>query len=373
MPDVSYVPGALIAVSGERCLAVVEAEQDSAATTWIWQRVRQGTSAEALLAGLLGGGFEGLSGFALLADLAAGPRRLFCRGAVAATVQGGNVSARIDGVGLATWREYGVASDAERIVLGDLPGDTMLRLPVAAGVLLASCVIIDLTSAASRDTTHYGGLAAESLPPARPVEIIQAIAQPDNPALPAPVPQTSPGGLIDAVDWGTGLTAAADPAAPRPGWVGPLVPALICPDGHVNPPSEAVCRRCEATLPDDPVAAPRPALGVLRLSTGDVVVLDRGVVLGRDPRTDFVGFEREEPPHVVRLPIAGGDISRTHVRVTLDGWHVLVTDLKSINGTVVTLPGRSPERLRPGETVPIKPGTVVTLADGIDFRYEAAE
>jgi pSer/pThr/pTyr-binding forkhead associated (FHA) protein len=95
--------------------------------------------------------------------------------------------------------------------------------------------------------------------------------------------------------------------------------------------------------------------------------------MGRNPRTDFADASGEERPHVVKLPSAGGDISRTHVRVTLDGWHVLVTDLNSTNGTLVTLPGRDPQQLRPGEPVPVQPGTVVTLADGIEFRYEVAE
>jgi pSer/pThr/pTyr-binding forkhead associated (FHA) protein len=76
---------------------------------------------------------------------------------------------------------------------------------------------------------------------------------------------------------------------------------------------------------------------------------------------------------VVKLPTGDGDISRTHLRVTLDGWHVLVTDLNSTNGTLVTPPGRETLKLRPGEPLPIQPGTVVTLADGIDFRYEASE
>ena len=49
---------------------------------------------------------------------------------------------------------------------------------------------------------------------------------------------------------------------------------------------------------------------------------------------------------------------------------MLVTDLNSTNGTLVTLPGRDPQQLQPA---PIQPGTVVTLADGIDFRYEAAD
>jgi FHA domain len=466
MPDVSYVPGALIAVAGDRCRALVDASPDSAVTTWIWQRIARGTSAEELLAGLLGDGFEGVGGFALLADLAAGQRRLFCRGTLAATVEGGNISARIDGVGLLTWREYVVASEAERIVLGEPPDSRVLRLPAAAGVLLASCVIIDLTSAASRETIPYDSPAGNypatvatirviappkiadadrvtdpgrvtdagraldpgrGTDPGRVMDVGRA-SVPDIPASPNPVsspsaPPRPPGGLIDAVAWGAGPAAAADPSAAGPGetdftvkrpapatptpdppapgevaeieaedgwaaegraeetvrpWtqphrIGPLVPVLICPVGHLNPPSDADCRQCGAPLPNDAVVAPRPVLGVLRLSTGGVVALDRGVVMGRDPRTDFVGFDGDERPQVVRLPSADGDISRTHVRVTLDGWHVLVTDLNSTNGTLVALPGRDSERLRPGEPVPIKPGTVVTLADGIDFRYEAAE
>jgi pSer/pThr/pTyr-binding forkhead associated (FHA) protein len=105
----------------------------------------------------------------------------------------------------------------------------------------------------------------------------------------------------------------------------------------------------------------------LRLSTGDVITLDRSVVMGRSPRTNFDGEER---PHIVKLPGGDGEISRTHLQVSLDGWDVLIIDLKSTNGTLVTLPGRDPERLRPSEPFPIQPGTVVTLADDIYFRYE---
>jgi hypothetical protein len=386
MRDVSYAPGRLIAVADERCVALVEATPDSAAATWIWQRVASGTSAETLLAGLLGAGFDGVGGFALLAGHAAGPRRLFCRGQVAAVVEGGAAPGRIDGAGLLTWREYAVAADAERIVLGERPDDDgAFLLPATAGVLLACCVIVGPARAGARDTSHYdlaaGGYAMAdtitiggraSVPAAAPPQVPQQTREATRPADDgllgeATRPPHPPPARIDP--------ARAEQAARSapPDLISPAVPALLCPTGHVNPPSEAACRRCGAPLPNDTLIVPRPVLGVLRLSTGDVITLDRDVVMGRNPRADFTGTDGEDRPHVVKLPSADGDISRTHLRVTLDGWHVLVTDLNSTNGSLVTLPGRDPERLRRGETVPIKPGTVVTLTDGIDFRYEVYE
>jgi hypothetical protein len=43
---------------------------------------------------------------------------------------------------------------------------------------------------------------------------------------------------------------------------------------------------------------------------------------------------------------------------------VVVTDLRSTNGTVVTMPGRPALTLRQGESVVVVPGTVVDIGDG---------
>ncbi len=479
--DVSYAPGTLTAVAGDRCWVLIDATPDSPAVGWLWQQLGQRTRPEAILAGLLGAGFAGATEFALLyQEDNSGAHRLFCRGAVAATVQGAEPARdgvagdpaearRIDGGGLLTWREHAVPGTVRRIVLGVPPADGALRLPATAGVLLASCVIVDLTDAAIRETAPYGTGPPSAVGPL-PAPAVGPLPAPAVGPLPAPVggpppvadeeydylwgatqarsvadaairapepdgaqppafpasgafpgmstgagtatsaqlwlppapssplppssPPPAPGGLIDAMPWGLDPPAPAPPdetgeteytvkrgdlpqsaarPAPPPDKIGPAVPALICPAGHVNPPSEAACRRCGAALPPDPVVVPRPVLGVLRLSVGDSISLDRDVVMGRNPKPDSAGATGEERPHVVKLPSADGDISRTHLRVTLDGWHVLVTDLNSTNGTLVTLPGREPEQLRPGQPVPIKPGTLVTLADGIDFRYEVPE
>ena len=155
----------------------------------------------------------------------------------------------------------------------------------------------------------------------------------------------------------------------QPGPAGSMVQAVRCQHGHLSPPMAVSCRVCGFPLMGQaPITVPRPTLGVLRLSTGDVVPLDRSVIMGRNPRVDDAN--EAERPHVVRLPSPGHDISRTHVEIRLDGWHVLLTDLNSVNGTIVTPPWQEPQRVRANESVPIEPGTVVSLADEVTFRYE---
>src|SRR5690349_9384305 len=166
MAEVSYVPGALTAVAGDQCWALVEVSPDSPAVGRIWQQLGHGAAADALLAALIANGMGDTPGFTLLMAGAGGQHRLFCRGTVGATVVSrpaaggappGQVQAaaeRIDGAGLLTWREQ-VVGDADRIFLGEPPAETAMRLPATSGVLLAGCVVVDLASLAARDTVYY--------------------------------------------------------------------------------------------------------------------------------------------------------------------------------------------------------------------------
>jgi hypothetical protein len=150
---------------------------------------------------------------------------------------------------------------------------------------------------------------------------------------------------------------------------GPLVDAVRCERGHYNPLTVGVCRVCGVPLQSQvPVRIPRPPLGVLRLSTGDVVPLDRDVVLGRNPTPEAAGLPADA--HVVSLASPNHDMSRTHAAIHLDGWIVLLADLNSTNGTIVSHPWHEAMRLRPNEPVAIEPGTVVNLANEVTFRYE---
>lgn len=151
---------------------------------------------------------------------------------------------------------------------------------------------------------------------------------------------------------------------------GPVVLAVRCAQGHHSAPHATRCRVCGEELPtQQPEPTVRPALGLLRLSTGDVVSLDRGVLIGRAP-TAPQGADAEGAPHLVRVASPDNEISRNHVEVLLDGWHVLVRDLGSTNGTTVALPGSSPVRVRPDDQQTIEPGTTVTLADQVSMVFE---
>ena len=144
--------------------------------------------------------------------------------------------------------------------------------------------------------------------------------------------------------------------------------AISCPTGHLTPADSKSCRVCrQPVAPQEPRRVPRPTLGGLRLPTGEVVPLDRGVVLGRKPApledsTDW--------PHLVHLPSDHTFVSRMHLYIELDGWNVLARDLDSRGGTMLTMPGRDPERLRAGEAYVLEPGCSLDLAEVYEVRFE---
>lgn len=138
MTDVSYAPGNRTAIVADNCWALVDAPPDAAAVTGLWQRIRRAPRLDALLAGLLQDGLDHVPDFTLLAAAGGGRHHLVCRGRVGATLVPGSSSdgqppGRVDGTGLVTWLERAVDAAA-------------MRLPAAAGMLLAHSVIVDLTA-----------------------------------------------------------------------------------------------------------------------------------------------------------------------------------------------------------------------------------
>jgi hypothetical protein len=157
-----------------------------------------------------------------------------------------------------------------------------------------------------------------------------------------------------------------------PAAIGPMggvtVQAVLCPAGHASPPASAWCRVCGVAVSAQVVSVPRPSLGVLRMSTGATIALDRPLLIGRKPKV--TGMVAGELPGVFQVEEATG-LSRTHLAVRLEEWQVLVEDLNSANGTMVTLPGRQPHRLHPGEPALLEHGAVIDLGGELTAEYLA--
>ncbi|MGY4540896.1 hypothetical protein ACVWY0_000802 [Arthrobacter sp. UYNi723] len=148
----------------------------------------------------------------------------------------------------------------------------------------------------------------------------------------------------------------------------PLVLARVCGRGHANPPTHAQCAACGSPLPADAVQVARPRLGRMRVSTGALVDLDQSLVIGRQPSVSRV--QGGVMPRLVQVASPSGDISRSHVEVRLEGWHVMLCDLKATNGTVLVRQGQPPRRLAQNEMAILLDGDIAELGDDISLRFE---
>jgi len=155
-------------------------------------------------------------------------------------------------------------------------------------------------------------------------------------------------------------------SAPQPGR--PLILARSCTSGHPNPPQRDDCATCGQSLVGEARQVPRPALGVVAVSGGPRVTLDRPVVVGRRPRSPRA--TGDDVPRLVTVPSPQQDISRSHVEVRLEGWHVLVSDMSTTNGTTLLRSGQPPLRLHPGEPVLVVSRDVIDLGDGVTLTFE---
>lgn len=174
--------------------------------------------------------------------------------------------------------------------------------------------------------------------------------------------------MKSSVAGSTASPAADAPAARQDAGGGPLVLARVCAQGHANPPTRAQCSVCGAALLPDAVQVARPRLGRMRLSTGDLLDLDQSMVIGRQPSVSRV--QGGVMPRLVQVASPGGDISRSHVEVRLEGWHVMLCDLKATNGTVLVREGQPPRRLAQNEMAILLDGDIAELGDNISLRFE---
>ncbi|RAX47557.1 hypothetical protein DQ354_00855 [Arthrobacter sp. AQ5-06] len=165
-----------------------------------------------------------------------------------------------------------------------------------------------------------------------------------------------------------GMAAHPAPVPEPDSAAGHLVLARVCDRGHANPPTHAQCAACGSPLPADAVQVARPRLGRMRVSTGALVDLDQSLVIGRQPSVSRV--QGGVMPRLVQVASPSGDISRSHVEVRLEGWHVMLCDLKATNGTVLVREGQPPRRLAQNEMAILLDGDIAELGDDISLRFE---
>ncbi|MFC7788290.1 FHA domain-containing protein [Microbacterium sp. MAHUQ-60] len=174
--------------------------------------------------------------------------------------------------------------------------------------------------------------------------------------------------------------APAPPAA-APAVVPPAPPAapgldIGDHDGATISLSEARRLRATTSAPDAPTEVlptlPSDAAGStsarIRLSTGQVVELDRVVIIGRKPRSTRASGSTM--PHLIAVDSPESDISRNHLEVRPEGDSVVVIDLHTTNGSTLLRPGADPVRLHPGEQTLVLGGDVIDIGDGVTVAIE---
>ena len=94
--------------------------------------------------------------------------------------------------------------------------------------------------------------------------------------------------------------------------------------------------------------------------------LEHACVFGRDPRPPRI--VKGVGPRLVAVSSPQREVSETHVEVRQLGSSVIVTDLRSTNGSIVQVPGNAARKLRQGESVVVSTGTLVDIGDGNTIR-----
>lgn len=115
--------------------------------------------------------------------------------------------------------------------------------------------------------------------------------------------------------------------------------------------------------PEVPASPPAPQFYGFRVGTSAIILLDAVVYIGRRPSAPRV--VRGGMPRLVRVPSATSEVSSTHLELRQVGRTVVVTDMRSTNGTMVGVPGLAVRRLRQGESLVVTPGTLIDIGDRI--------
>ena len=128
---------------------------------------------------------------------------------------------------------------------------------------------------------------------------------------------------------------------------------------HPSPPSSPSSADVTGNMP------PAARLRQYEVRIGDSVfgALEVPVILGRRPRLPRI--IQDVSPRLVVVHSPGTLVSGSHLSIRQLGSSLVVTDLRTTNGSLVTVPGSPSRRMRQGESVVVTAGTQVDIGDGI--------
>ena len=361
---------------------------------------------------------------------ASGAVRAIVRGSVTLTVHAEDgTSTTADARGVSTWLEQqypavrgfelrvGAAAAATAEATAEVAVEAAAdgassALPLRSGVVRATRIVADFTSLPTPAETPSAHAASVPTPvvPAVPVPTPAATVPPravpaaptvwvdpeatvtglpamqdavpavSSPTVPSPEVQPAEGVAEGSYDYLFGKTvfrtvedaAVRDegepvPDAPSAADADADSPGTGDHDGHTiasaNIAKLRAGRKARGTA-RPPAAAPGSRL-YLELADGAREPLTQPILVGRVPSVNKVSGG--QIPKLLTVAGSDQDISRNHAQFAVEGGTVVVTDLHSRNGTMIVLPGRSPQQLRQGEPTSVIVGTVVDLGGGVTF------
>jgi hypothetical protein len=400
----TYTPGDWVVLSGPTSLVLLEPPTHEWAPliNTLWDEVVASSSIVDLAARLASFKIDELPSFGAFFWTADGMRSLVRGNVSVIDLATGKVVA--DGEGIQTWSEVGLAGVSHIRIDTPYEGDvTLLELPLVVGAVRASSVVLDASERAQVSSPQMEAAVTPTDQTAElSLEDIAALQNADTQLMPSPFDEPeSEAEAGNAAPQQPAVPAAPQqpevPAAPQQPEVPAAPPvshsaedaesagptselspeaaqdsailAVMCEDGHANPPSFTSCRVCGSPLASQARQfVPGPVVAVLRASDGSTAEVDRPVLIGRAPSGNRPG---SRAPRLMTVPSPNHDISRTHLEVAPDDWQIVVTDLNSTNGTNLVRPGAADrQQLAPGEPVHVQLGSVMELGDGVSVLID---
>jgi len=251
-------------------------------------------------------------------------------------------------MGLFSRRRDDATTDSDESTLGRDPGDDDpddTDAAPAGGSTGDEPQLVD-ADRVPRAGDHDGWTVAEL-----PAELVNELGQ--------NLTDSEPGSDRSVVD-----APKKSPTAPR------TALSAICPEGHANPTNYVECRECGRVLAQPARVIICPPLGRVRTSTGEVVELDRPVLVGRAPVPSEVRGPGDSAPAVLTVPSPEQLVSRNHLLIELDEWSVLARNLSESNGTLLLREGEPARKIPSSEPVLLRAGDVLDLGDGQSLVME---